>query len=199
MNKNFLRDLVRAVRARSNETADMIARLNTRGHLAAHLVGGPTFDEMGPTVWAENGNLVVDEGLIYDLAVAIANGTKIAQWYVAPYKNNVAPQANWKASTIASNLQEWTNYGEATRPALIFPGGDSLTATTVANDATAITTVGGGADKTLWGGAIVSAQAKSAASGKMWGAVQFPAARAGLQTGDVLAWVYSLTASNPSA
>lgn len=202
MNKNLLRDIIRAFRTRRYEVSDsgmMVLRedLAVGGSLTNLFVGGPSFALRGADPLAQH-NLVVDQGLIYAIAVAIANGTKIASWYVAPFKNNAAPQANWTAANFNTNAGEFTNYDEATRPALVFPAEGSITTPATQNDATAITTIGSGSDKTLWGGGIVSANGKSATTGKLWGAVQFSAARSGLQTGDQLAWIYALAATNPA-
>ena len=202
MNKHLLRDIIRAFRTHRYEKTEsgmMVLKsdLAIGGSMTNLFVGGPSFLERGADPITVH-NLVVKEGRIYAIVVALCNGTKIASWYVAPYKSNSTPQDGWKASSIGTDVQEFTNYDESTRPALIFPAEDDVTDATVVNDATAITTVGSGADKTLWGGIVISNSAKGTATGKEWGAVQFGAARSGLQTGDKLAWLYSLAATNPA-
>jgi hypothetical protein len=201
MSNSLIRDILKAFRTGKWERTDggvrILGRLEPAGFLRATLIGGPTFENEGP--WSTgNHNMVVTEGLIYDLAVAMANGTKIAQWYVAPFKGSGAPQLTWTAANFNSNAQEFTNYTEATRPALVFPAEGAITTATIENDNTAITTIGSGGDLTLYGGGIRSTSAKLNATGKLWGAVQFSAPRANLVTGDALAWVYGLTAGNPA-
>lgn len=171
------------------------AKLQLGGAMVTSLLFGPSFEERGhDTIVGEN--LVVDQGLILALINVLAAGVQVNQWFLMPYKNNATPQSSWNGQNVSANAGEFTNYDEATRPLFVFPDPTTISSPSINNGASlAVTTIGAGADKTLWGGAVVSNSVKGAgnAGDKCFAAVKFPAARSGLQTGDGIGWQYQLT------
>lgn len=174
--------------------------LTFRGAFGTQFLFGPSFRELGPDLRIET-NKIVDQGLILAVIDALANGTQVAQWYVMPAKGAGTPQSTWTGQNVSANFGEFSNYDEATRPALVLPDPTTIVTPSISNSASlAVTTIGSGSDKTLTGGAIVSANTKGDANAgsKCWSAVKFGTARSGLQTGDGIGWNYGLTASSSS-
>lgn len=158
---------------------------------------GPSFDAMGPDVRLDQ-NKIVDQGLILAIVCALANGAKVPTWYLVPFKNNATPQSNWTGANIAANSGEFTNYTEAQRPAFVFPDPTTIATPSIANTDMAVTTIGSGADTTLYGGSLASVATKldASATTKLFASVKFAAARQGLQAGDGIGWQYQLTAAS---
>lgn len=77
------------------------------------------FDVDGNFKWEEViKNLVTTEGLNYIMNAAFTGGSQISSWYVG-LKDTGAAQASDAASNIgAQNWTEYTEYSQATRPAL---------------------------------------------------------------------------------
>lgn len=195
------RDIRTALRLRRFEKSEggiylNDAKLSIGGEMSTQLMFGPSFRERGPERIVGQ-NKIVDQGLILALINALAGGAQILSWYVMPFKNNATPQSNWTGTNVSGNAGEFTNYDEATRPALVFPDPTTIVTPSLANPSPSITTIGAGADKTLWGGAVVAANAKNDATAgvKLYAAVKFSAARTGLQTGDGIGWTYQVTAT----
>lgn len=200
MNKSLIRDLKRDLANGKYEFSDrgvLISKIDFGGAMHTRLLFGKSFEERGPDPMTGE-NLVVDQGLILALIDVLANGAKVTSWFLVPFKNNATPQANWTGANIAANAGEFTNYTEATRPAFVFPDPTTIVSPSLSNPTMAVTTIGGGADFTLWGGALASNATKSDASAgtKLFAAVKFPAARTGLQTGDGIGWQYQLTGAS---
>lgn len=136
-------------------------------------------DEEG---FAWGANRVVNQGLNHFLNAGLRGQDVVSTFYLAPFAANVTPAANLTASTLASTLTEFTNYTEPSRP--VWTPDGAATAQTLTNAAApALLTVGTGAQTTIYGAALVSAQAKEATSGIVIAAGRLPTGLTGLAEG----------------
>ena len=133
-------------------------------------------------------NIVPTEGLNHILNTVLKGGTPIAAWYVGLFEGNYTPVAGLTAATITGAATECTAYAESTRVA--WTGG------TVASGAVDNTASKAefsiNAAKTVYGGFLISASAKSATTGTLISAVRFATAKV-LESGDVLRITAGLT------
>lgn len=146
-------------------------------------------------VWTPN--RVVDQGLNYTLNAALRGEGVISSWFVAPFAANTTPAANVTAANFASTLTEFTNYDEPNRVAWVTDG--SATTLTLVNDAApSLFTIGSGGQTTIFGGGLLSAQAKSATTGTCFaaGRLQGGGSITGLQPGYEVRIKYRVTASS---
>lgn len=201
--KGMISDFRRALRTKGFEKSDngiyiTASKLDIGGEMSNQLLFGPSFKERGSDRMVGQ-NLIVSQGLILAIIDVLANGTQVAQWYLAPFKNNATPQSTWTGTNVAANSGEFLNYTEATRPAFVFPDPTTIITPSISNSASlAVTTIDAGADKTLWGGSVVANATKGDATAgvPLFASVKFPAARSGLQTGDGIGWAYQLAAAS---
>lgn len=134
-------------------------------------------------------NLITTEGLTYLIDVGIANGTKLASWYVSLFSGNVTVLSTWTAANYVANATEFTNYDEANRPTYT-PGTPAAGAVdNLSSRATFTIGVGGG---TVRGGALISSNVKSGVAGSLYAAARFAADRT-LVEDDVFNVGYTLT------
>lgn len=178
----------------------MIRESNLRaGILAALACGMPNASDdlvaMGYYEVYHNGvlveiapNLVPAAARSYWLRAGIAGGPQVSAWYGAPFSNAVAPTATLTAANFNTTLAEFTNYGEATRPAWT----QDIEASQAIENATTLMsiTIGAGGG-TINGIALMSIATKADATGTLLAATQFAAPRNVLQ-GDILQFKYKL-------
>ena len=112
-------------------------------------------------------NIWTTEGFDYLLTV----GVIASPLYIAPYANNVAPQATWTASAFPATAGEiTTGYVEAARQQWNNTG--TASGGTLANDTDAIFTSGGGT-MIVWGSGLLDTSAKGGTAGSLIAATQF--------------------------
>ena len=130
--------------------------------------------------WVDK-NLLPTEVLNYMLSTAFRDGAKQSSWYVAIYEGNYTPTADVTAATFPSLATECTSYSAATRPAYVSsaPAGGSIDNAASRAEFTAT------ADKTIYGGALVSAATKGSTSGVLGSIVRFASPKP-FVTGSVL-------------
>jgi hypothetical protein len=133
-------------------------------------------------------NLVVNQGLDYLLGAGVNGASSISNWYIAPYSGNVTVLATWTAANFTATATEWTLYTSATRPAwskgAVASGGIDSFATKAEFESTADT-------QTVRGAALISVATKSAITGTLMAASNFPSAKA-LDTDEILDIGYGL-------
>lgn len=141
-------------------------------------------------------NRVVDEGINYILGAALRTVTPAGAFYLAPFSGNVTPAASWTASNFASTATEFTAYTAANRLpwTTAAASGKQIGNTGALSDATATFSAGG--PYTLYGVALLSAQAKGATTGVLVSATRFSTTRSNLAAGDKLAFEYIVGASD---
>lgn len=133
-------------------------------------------------------NIIPTEGLNHILSSVVAGGSQVLTWYMALFEGNVTPNASLTAATFTATTIECTAYDEATRVA--FQEG-SPAAGVIDNAANrALFTMN--ATKTVYGGALLSASAKSATTGTLLAAARFATPR-NVVAADELSVRYTLT------
>lgn len=133
-------------------------------------------------------NIIPTEGLNHILSIVVAGGSQVLTWYMALFEGNVTPGASLTAATFTATTTECTAYTESTRVAFQ----EGTPATGVIDNASnrAIFTMN--ATKTVYGGALLSASAKSATTGSLLAAARFATPR-NVVAGDELSVRYTLT------
>lgn len=111
-------------------------------------------------------NRVVGQGLAQLLNAGLRGTNVLSSFFLAPFAANVAPPANLTAATFPAALTEFTNYNEANRPAWV-PDGDATADEPFLTNAAspALITIGAGAQRVIWGAALVSVAGKGATGG----------------------------------
>jgi hypothetical protein len=146
----------------------------------------------------EDKNLLPDEGLIYLLSAGLANGTKLAAWYLSLYAANYTPLPALTAASYPATASEITSntegYTEATRPVWTPTAPTTPLIDNLANKAAF--TIATASSLTVNGAALLSDATKGAVTGKLASATKFSAART-LYNTDVfnLAYRIQLTSS----
>lgn len=126
-------------------------------------------------------NLLPTEGINYMMNVALRNGAQTATWYVGIFEGNYTPLATDTAAAFIAAATETTTYSEATRPewveGTVVTGAVSNTASKAEFTSTA--------DKTVYGGFLISSPTKGASGGTLLSVVRFSSPKT-FETGSVL-------------
>ena len=133
-------------------------------------------------------NIIPTEGLNHILNVVLAGSLQSLSWYMALFEGNVTPAATLTAATYTATTTECTAYDEATRVAFT-PG---ASAAGVIDNAASRAVFTMNATKTVYGGGLLTASAKSATTGSLLAAARFSAAR-NVAADDELLVKYTLT------
>ncbi len=133
-------------------------------------------------------NVIPTEGLNHILSVTLAGGSQVLTWYMGLFEGNVTPASSLTAATFTSTTTECTAYDETTRVAYQ----EGTAAGGVIDNASnrAIFTMN--ATKTVYGGALLSASAKSSTTGSLLAAARFATPR-NVVDDDELSCRYTLT------
>ena len=139
-------------------------------------------------------NLLPDEGLVYLLSVGLANGTKLAAWYLSIYSGNYTPLAGLTAASYPATASEITSntegYTESTRPVWTPTAPTTPLVDNLANKAAF--TIATASSLTVNGAALLSEATKGAVTGKLISATKFGTARTLYDT-DVFNLAYRVT------
>ena len=133
-------------------------------------------------------NIMCTEGLNYLLDAAIRAQTQITPWYVAIFEGNYTPVLGDTAATIVASATESTAYTEAVRQTYTLVAAAAGVLTNAA--APAVFTMN--ATKTIYGGFITGASAKSATTSKLISAAKFSSSKA-VESTDVLSITGTIT------
>lgn len=126
-------------------------------------------------------NLIVTEGLTHMASVVYKGATQNSSWYIGIYEGNYTPVSGATAATIAAASTESTAYAESTR--VLWASG-AVTAGALDNTASkAEFTMN--ANKTIYGGFLVSASPKASTTGVLTSLIRFPSPKV-LESGSVL-------------
>lgn len=136
-------------------------------------------------------NLVVNQGLNYDLSVALGGGGQITQWYLGIFQGNYNPVASDTAANWATNATECSSYTSPTRPAFTPGAAAGQSITNSLNPATFTFNNG----VTVYGTALVSSNTIAGTGGTLFSEALFGAAKA-VVSGDQLLVTYTLSASS---
>lgn len=133
-------------------------------------------------------NIIPTEGLNHILNTILHGGSQVLTWYVALFEGNVTPAASLTAATFTATTTECTAYDESTR--VEFNEGAASGGVLDNASNRAIFTMN--ATKTVYGGALLSASAKSATTGTLLAAARFSTSR-NVVDDDELSVRYTLT------
>lgn len=126
-------------------------------------------------------NLIPDEGVAHTMGVLFKSSTQVATWYIAIYEGNFTPAGSITAATFPALATECTAYTPSTRPEFV----EGAVAGGAVDNSASRAEFTMTADKTIYGGVITSASAKSATTGVLISAVRFTSPKV-VATGDVL-------------
>lgn len=142
-------------------------------------------------------NVLLLEGLTHMLNSSMppAGGyPQTAQWYYAPFKNDFTPDGSETAASLPATAGEFTAYTNATRLPLTITAAAALP--TAGSTANTQLTFNAGGPYDIYGFSIVSAQAKSAVTGKGLACVRLASPRLGFLGGDNVAFGYQISAAD---
>lgn len=135
-------------------------------------------------------NLVVNQGLNYQLGVALQGVAQISAWYLGIFQGNYTPVLTDTAATVSVNSTECSSYTQGARQLWQPAAAASQSITNSANPATFTFN----AAVTVYGAFMVSSNAIGGTSGTLWGEAAFSSAKA-VSSGDQLLITYTFTAS----
>lgn len=133
-------------------------------------------------------NIVTTQGLNHILDVVLHNTSAVSPWYIALFEGNYTPVAGLTAASFTAAATECTAYDESAR--VVYNEAAASGGVTTNSASRAVFTMN--ASKTLYGGALLSASAKSSTSGTCLAAARFSSSR-DVVNGDEVAVAYSLT------
>jgi hypothetical protein len=136
-------------------------------------------------------NLVVNQGLNYELGVALGGIGQITQWYLGIFQGNYTPVASDTAANWAANATECSSYMSATRPAFSPAAASGQQISNSATPATFTFTAG----VTVYCTALVSSNTIAGTGGTLFSEALFGAAKT-VVDGDQLLVTYTLSASS---
>jgi hypothetical protein len=128
--------------------------------------------QIGDDPWSIDPNIVVDEGILHILSVALDQGSANAAFYVVPFSGNVTPASTLTAATFTATTTEFTNYDEATR---VLWSNDAAASNAIGNTTTPATFTIGSGGGTIRGAGLISVATKSATTGVLIAAARFSA------------------------
>lgn len=141
-------------------------------------------------------NVVPTQSLNYLLKAALKGTGAINAWYIAPFLNDLEPDATITAALFDGTLGEFTDYTELTRGVYTLPADPTAGAFT--NSAAPAVFTGSGAivgSVNIYGAGILSASAKESTAGTIFCASRFAAARP-IDTGSKLTVQYDVAATS---
>ena len=160
-------------------------------------VNGEYFARVNGGDWEKEGdNLVVNEGLVHVLNVALGTTAKPAGYFLALFSGSTTPAANWTAASFAAVANEIVSqtegYTGATRPAWT-----PATATTGSIDnlaSAAQMTIATSGTLNVTGAALLTSSQRGGTTGVLVSASAFAAPRV-FQAGDLYELGYRLNAT----
>ncbi len=126
----------------------------------------------GNDPWQVDPNIVVNEGILHILTVALDQGSANAAFYIAPFSGAVTPAASLTAATFTATTTEFTNYDETTRVLWV---NATPASNAIGNTASPATFTIGASGGTIRGAGLVSVGTKSATTGVLIAAARFSA------------------------
>jgi hypothetical protein len=137
-------------------------------------------------------NIVPNAALSYLLRAALAGGTQISSWYVAPFSNAVTPTSALTAANFEATLDEFTNYTQSARPAW---AQDTEASQAIANAAVLASITADTGGGTVNGICLLSVSTKGASTGTLFSGIRFGGPRTMLET-DTLDFKLTVAASS---
>lgn len=190
MNDALGNELARALRNHHYEPADDGRLLLPRQRI---YIGGSFLSDVNGADRRVTPNLYVAEGRTDLLSVYFKQTSGPTGYYIAPFAGNVDPDDTLTAANFAARQTEFTAYNEATRVTWT-PGAISTPQVDNSGALATFTITSDGA--TVWGFALLTAQTKSATTGKLIACTKDATARDNLRAGDKLNVQYAIVATD---
>lgn len=156
---------------------------------------GEYIDRVNGGEWNVTKNLIVTEGLVHILNVALGSTAKPAGYYLALFAASSTPTSDWTAATFAGVASEITSNTEG-YTATSRPQWKPINATTTAAidnmTQAASVTIATASTLTVQGAAMLTSSTKGGTTGALISATKYPAARV-FQNGDVFDIGYRLS------
>lgn len=133
-------------------------------------------------------NIIPTEGLNHILSVICNSGSQVTTWSVGLFEGNYTPIAGDTMATFVASATESTAYDEVARVTWVEAAPSAGSITNAASKAEFTIN----ATKTIYGGFLSSASAKSATTGTLLSAARFTASKAVVDD-DILRVTASLT------
>jgi len=142
------------------------------------------YDKEGNLKWEDSvENIVTDAGLVHSLDVVLSAGTQITSWYLGLF--DTAPNVVFGSTMAAKGGTEFTEYANATRPALTI-GAASASSPGATLSATQVSFSINTNAVTCGGAFITDSSAKSGTTGLLYGGAAFTGGDKALDDGDTL-------------
>lgn len=156
---------------------------------------GEYIDRVNGGEWNATKNLIVTEGLVHILNVALGTTAKPAGYYLALFAASATPTADWTAASFSATASEIVSLTEgytlATRPQ--WKPANATTTASIDNMANvASVTIKTASQLTVQGAAMLTSSAKGGTTGALISATKYPAARV-FQDGDIFEIGYRLS------
>lgn len=196
--KKYAAEFARALRNHRYEAAENGIHLCDSRVFIGGALTARDYRDMSTQVMAIEANTLLYQGLNHMLGVTLpptGGYPQVAQWYIAPFSGNYTPDPNHTAADLPGAAQEFTQYAGNQRLALTISA--APTARVVGNTGNeALLTFNTQGPHDIYGVFVVSAAAKSAASGKALAAVRLANPRLGFTENDKLGLEYGLSATD---
>jgi len=161
------------------------------------LASGEYIDRINGGAWERTKNLIVTEGLVYILNVALGSVAKPTAFYIALFSGSTAPTASWTAAqfpSVAGEIVSLTEgYTNATRPAWKPTDAGSTSAIDNTGNVASVTMATTGS-LTVTGAALLTSSVRGGTTGALISATKYASART-FQDGDTYDIGYRLTLS----
>lgn len=150
------------------------------------------------TDWREDGNIVVNEGLLDILSVYLKSGTQKTAWYLSLFGTNYTPVAALTAATYPATAGEITSTSEGYTGSVrkTWTGGTPASNLVDNTASMAVFTIATATSLVVYGAGMHSVDTRGATTGVLLSASKFSAARTLYDT-DLfnLSWRLTLTSS----
>jgi hypothetical protein len=190
---NLRTELSRELAAEHYDQTDAGVYFPRQGVLAR----GEYIDRINGSAWERTKNLIVTEGLVYILNVALGSVAKPTAFYIALFSGSTAPTASWTAAqfpSVAGEIVSLTEgYTNATRPAWKPTDASSTSAIDNTSNVASITMATTGS-LTVTGAALLTSSVRGGTTGALISATKYASART-FQDGDTYDIGYRLTLS----
>ena len=158
------------------------------------LARGEYFDRINSGPWNRTPNLIVKEGLIHILNVALGSTSKPAHYYLALFSGSAVPASNWTAQNFHDNASEIISMSEGytspTRPQWTPTNADADTHIDNTNSVASLTIAATGSIN-VNGCALLTDNTRGGTSGVLVSATKYAATRV-LQNDDTFVVGYRI-------
>lgn len=192
MKTSLIKDALRAIRKGTAKQTDAGLYIPDAGVCIGGVFHAYAMDADGRQI-TEGHNRVVTTGLNRILNVLVGHNPS-PTFYLAPFINDVEPQANWTGANFASVAGEFTAYAATTRPQWVTVPTTTGELTNIADIANATLVLNAGGPYTIRGVGLLESSGKGSTTGALFAAGRFDDDITGLSGGGKLGLEYRLAA-----